>query len=158
MLRLRRAPDLCGEIVSLATFRLSRRPFAQGDECDHRHRNSSLAGQTPATVTLKGYPIANTTAAAAAASASAVPPTSHRSTSSAKVRITTIALGWTGVTTALASVVNEAEQLVLALDGRALRAADPMAARWQAGEGEQGSVLLQRGPCSSTAVRRKGRK
>ena len=43
MLRLRRATDFCGEIAELTTFRLSRRLFAQGDECDHRHRSFFLA-------------------------------------------------------------------------------------------------------------------
>ena len=43
MLRLRRAPDFCGEIVGLRRFVQAVDLSAQGDECDHWHRNFFLA-------------------------------------------------------------------------------------------------------------------
>ena len=57
-----------------------------------------------------------------------------------------MAFGWMGATTALASVVRKPEQLVIALNRRALRATHAAPGRPQAREGEQRPILAQREP------------
>jgi hypothetical protein len=57
-----------------------------------------------------------------------------------------MAFGWTGATIALASVAGQAEEFMVAFDGRALRASQAAPGRPWAGKGEEGPILGQREP------------
>jgi hypothetical protein len=61
MLRLRRAATSATKASAMRRFVQAFDLSVQGDECDHRHRNSLR----PAMVTQKGYPVANRRASGA---------------------------------------------------------------------------------------------